>query len=140
MRILCVDDDPLWLGLLKEMVREIAGNELKLAASLTGSQALRLCEKTPFDVALIDLSLCDMSGYELMQRIHVVWPQMRLIALTGWSQLSTVSEAKAKGASYCLFKPVSLSVLADTLAACGVESHLAVEQYQHPAVSAAQAM
>jgi DNA-binding NtrC family response regulator len=134
MRILCVDDDPLWLGLLKEMVLEVAGPEAALMSSLTGTQAIRIAERNPVDIALIDITLCDMSGYAVMKRLRELNPATRLIALTGWGQLSTVSEAKAKGAAYCLFKPVSLTTLADTLANCGVENRIATD---HPAANVA---
>ncbi|MBD3242050.1 MAG: response regulator [Chitinivibrionales bacterium] len=111
MKILYVDDDPLWLGLIKEMLREVAGEGSQVVTALTGTQALSIIERFPLDLAIVDISLCDMSGYDLIHRAKELKPELQVAVLTGSRDLSVSAKAKSEGAAYCLSKPISLDAM-----------------------------
>jgi two-component system CheB/CheR fusion protein len=73
-----------------------------------GSAALRLIDEVRPDVAILDVGLPEMDGFELAQRIRRVYPpgQMCLIALTGYGQPADRAQAREAGFDAHLVKPV----------------------------------
>jgi CheY-like chemotaxis protein len=69
------------------------------------------------DVALLDIGLPEMDGYELARRMRAS-PELqhvRLIALTGYGQPADRRRGEAAGFDAYLVKPVELSTLQRTL-------------------------
>jgi len=120
MQMLCVDDDPLWLGLLREMVYDVVGAEAQIHTAFTGAEALRVLDQFPCDLAIVDLSLCDIAGLDLVAKVHARWPSLPLVALSDGMDLGEVMRARSLGAAYCLLKPLSASSFADVCAALGL--------------------
>jgi CheY-like chemotaxis protein len=64
--------------------------------------------RAPPDVALIDIGLPDISGYEVARRLRSAGPRNgpKLIAVTGYGQEKDMRAAKAAGFDLHLTKPV----------------------------------
>jgi CheY-like chemotaxis protein/two-component sensor histidine kinase len=73
------------------------------------SEALRFFERKPPEVALVDIGLPSMDGYELARRLRAQpgGKVTRLIAVTGYGQPSDRAKAKDAGFDAHLVKPVS---------------------------------
>jgi CheY-like chemotaxis protein len=73
-----------------------------------GPQALRLAVADPPDLALLDLGLPTMDGYELARRMRgtPALAHTRLIAMTGYGQDSDRRAAAEAGFEAHLVKPV----------------------------------
>ena len=101
-RILIVDDDPLLLQFLTEVIGH-AGYETVAATS--GEQALQLIAEREPDMALLDITMPGMTGLELARHLkeHTTVPFMFLSAI-GDSESSR--QAAANGAVGYLVKPV----------------------------------
>jgi len=104
-RILVVDDNvdaAQSLGFLLTL----AGHELHVAHD--GEQAVVMARDLQPDVALIDIGLPKLSGYEVAQLIRgEAWGgRVALIALTGWGQDEDKRRALAAGFDFHLTKPV----------------------------------
>ena len=101
-RILIVDDDPLLLQFLTEVIGH-AGYETVAATS--GEQALQLIAEREPDMALLDITMPGMTGLELARHLkeHTSVPFMFLSAI-GDSESSR--QAAANGAVGYLVKPV----------------------------------
>ena len=71
-------------------------------------RGMRLVLATPPDVALIDIGLPGMSGYEVARAVRERLPlrRVRLIAVTGYGQSSDRERALAAGFDTHLLKPV----------------------------------
>jgi CheY-like chemotaxis protein len=69
-------------------------------------------------VALLDISLPGMDGYELARRLRSQpsLGQAVLVALTGWGLAEDRRRSKEAGFDHHLVKPVDLSELQDLLA------------------------
>lgn len=63
--ILCVDDEPGNLSLM----RSILGENYKLAFATSGTEALRAVEKHQPALILLDVEMPDLNGYEVARRI-----------------------------------------------------------------------
>jgi two-component system CheB/CheR fusion protein len=73
-----------------------------------GAAALQLIDEVRPDVAILDVGLPEMDGFELAQRIRRVYPsgQLCLIALTGYGQPADRAQAHEAGFDAHLVKPV----------------------------------
>jgi len=81
IRIALVDDHPVVLAGIRALLQGVPEVELVGEAN-TGAAGLRaICEYMP-DIAVIDLSLPDISGMELARRVSRRCPEVKIIALT----------------------------------------------------------
>jgi len=113
-RVLLVDDNADGLAMLAESLR-VAG--LDVVAAPDGPTALKAIERFVPDVAILDVGLPGMDGFELAQKLGSRPAEGRifLVALTGYSQDRDLAAARSAGFDAHLVKPVSLEVLLDTL-------------------------
>jgi signal transduction histidine kinase len=82
-----------------------------------GPSALQLLEKHPVDIAVLDIGLPVMDGYELAQRIRARADggALKLIALTGYGQAEDRLKSAAHGFDEHLVKPVDMETLLQLL-------------------------
>lgn len=80
-RIIIVDDHPVVRYGITQLINAEPNLEV---TSGTGSakEAMRLLEKQLPDLAIIDLSLDDINGIELIENIHAKYPLLPMIALS----------------------------------------------------------
>lgn len=64
-KILCVDDDPICLGL----VRSALEGDNKLFFARNGEEALNAVAKHPIDLILLDVQMPDINGFQVAQRL-----------------------------------------------------------------------
>ncbi|HEX2651417.1 MAG TPA: PAS domain S-box protein [Burkholderiales bacterium] len=112
-KVLIVEDDAD-AGELLRLLLEEHGHEVFLAGS--ASEGLALLDVMPADVALLDIGLPGIDGYELARQIRERpgGRAMQLIAVTGYSGEHYESRARAAGFDLHLAKPVSYDQLAST--------------------------
>lgn len=110
MRILIVDDNPDIAESLCVLLN-IEGYEARAAHS--GETALALAREFRPDVAVIDLLLPDIDGYELAARLRrdAGCQHTRLIACSGHITAATANRARAAGMDPFLIKPFDPEVL-----------------------------
>lgn len=114
-RILIVDDNrdaADSLGLLLKF----SGHDTRVVYN--GKDALASVKSFKPDVAVLDIGLPEMDGYELARQIRKM-PQskpLRLIALTGYGQVEDQQRAYAAGFDGHLIKPVTLAALEHAMA------------------------
>ena len=81
IRVALVDDHPVVLAGIKALLR--AAPEIELVGEATsGTSALELILETRPDVVVTDLSLPDIGGLHLAERIAAACPEVKLLALT----------------------------------------------------------
>jgi len=109
-RVLIVDDNPDALESLK-MLLEFVGHEIDVAAD--GSSAVERIAAWQPEVALIDIGLPDIDGYEVVARLRDqdIKPRPLLVALTGYGQPEDRQRALAAGFDLHLTKPVDVDEL-----------------------------
>lgn len=83
--------------------------ELQVSTAGSGEEALQKLATDPADIALVDMHLPDMDGYQLARHLHTSLPSLRVIALSGAEIDAT--RAEAAGIADSLLKPVSLEQL-----------------------------
>jgi CheY-like chemotaxis protein len=82
-----------------------------------GLSGLALADRSPPEVALIDIGLPDIDGYEVARRLRSSRNgPIALIALTGYGQMDDVRRAAEAGFDAHLTKPVDTDRLQATIA------------------------
>ena len=110
-RILLVDDNRDSAEMLAEALSAL-GYATHIAFDAPG--ALRAVQELPFDVALLDIGLPVMSGYELAQRLREspASAHIALVAVTGYGQPRDRAASGDAGFDAHLVKPVDLEQVA----------------------------
>lgn len=109
-RILVADDNADALESLATLL-ELGGHEVFTAAN--GALALESAERHMPEVALLDIGMPKLDGYEVARRIRAQpWGrQITLVALTGWGQDSDRKRSGEAGFDSHLVKPLDLDKL-----------------------------
>jgi DNA-binding NarL/FixJ family response regulator len=114
IRVLCVDDHPI----VREGVAAIINlqPDMTLAGSAaTGGEALaRFAELSP-DVALVDLRLPDMTGFELIKKMRDKSPNARIIVLSSHEGDVDIQRALEAGAQGYVVKGIVRDELLDII-------------------------
>ena len=113
-RVLIADDNKDAADSLAVLL-EIGGHEVRVAHG--GRAALALAQAFRPEVALLDIGMPELSGYEVATALRKEpWGKaMQLIALTGWGQESDRLHSKAAGFDWHLTKPIDLDTLCTVL-------------------------
>jgi DNA-binding NtrC family response regulator len=99
---LIVDDDQE----VRDMLSSILESEgFSVEAVENGEKAIKVCEKSPFDVALIDVDLPDVKGTELLIRLRAIQPKMVKIIITGHPSIENAAKAVNEKADGYVLKP-----------------------------------
>ena len=112
--VLVVDDDENTLDLLK-LALERAGARV-LTANL-GSQALRQTFEYRPDLVLLDISMPDVDGYTVCQRLRDL-SDMPIIMVTAFDAPEYITRAFASGADDYVTKPYDTAELTARIQAC----------------------
>ncbi|HSK03861.1 MAG TPA: ATP-binding protein [Kofleriaceae bacterium] len=115
-RVLVVDDNVEAAELISGALRAL-GHEVAVAHD--GAEALKLAGRFRPEVAVLDIGLPVMDGYELARRLreHPDVGPGRLIALTGYGQAGDRARSRDAGFDVHLIKPVDVRALADAIGA-----------------------
>jgi PAS domain S-box-containing protein len=98
---------------------EMEGHTIHVAPD--GLQALALAERLQPQVAILDIGMPLLNGYEVAARIRAnAWGRgMRLVALTGWGQAADQERAREVGFDHHVTKPLDIAQLHELIAASG---------------------
>jgi CheY-like chemotaxis protein len=120
-RLLVVDDSPDSAETIA-MALNVLGFETRAAHD--GPEALSVAEEFRPDVALVDLGLPVMDGYELAGRLRErLGARVALVALTGFAdEQERVARHEARFSAY-LVKPVSLARLVECVSGVVAPPH-----------------
>jgi len=97
------------------MLLQLSGHEVQVVHS--GRAALEAAERFRPHVALLDIGMPELSGYDIASRIRAApWgAQVTLIAVTGWGQEEDRRRALSSGFDRHLVKPIDPVLLEQLL-------------------------
>lgn len=103
-RILLVEDAPDQSLLLSALLQKLGPFEVSL--SQDGVQALERAREGRFDLVLTDLNLPGMDGFELTRKLKSAFPDLPVLAATGYTDPNYVEGAYRAGVDALMTKPV----------------------------------
>lgn len=104
------------------------GHQVEQAAN--GQEALALCDRRHFDVAVIDMNMPGISGIEVLERMRSSNIDTEVIILTGQGTIESAVQAMKMGASDYLTKPFPLDDLEQRCRLAWQRGQLAKENRQ----------
>jgi len=110
LRVLVADDNVDAASMLAELL-QLSGHEVRVAHD--GRSALSAAESFRPELALLDIGMPGMNGYELAAALRQLDGGARtlLVAVTGWGAHDDRERARAAGFDHHLTKPVDLAAL-----------------------------
>lgn len=103
-KILIVDDDK---GITDTLTIILNGEGYDTDTATNGEMALKKAENEFFHLALLDLKLPDMSGTQVLRKLHMISPRTVIIMVTGYPTIDNAVESLNLGASAYIMKPVN---------------------------------
>lgn len=109
IRVLLADDEE---ELVTALVERLALRGIEADGVSTCEAAVALLREKHYDVAVLDVKLPRMSGFELKKQMIRVAPHMKFIFITGHGSYASFQEGTAEaGRPYYLLKPVDIELL-----------------------------
>jgi two-component system, OmpR family, KDP operon response regulator KdpE len=105
--ILVIDDEPQILRALRTI---LTARQFKVTIASSGDEGLTLAAAQPPDLVILDLSLPDMDGFEVCERLRE-WTQVPIIVLSVRDDEKDKVSALDKGADDYLTKPFGIEEL-----------------------------
>ncbi len=110
--ILIVDDEPNYLVILSELLRD-EGFEVFTASG--GAQGLALVQDVDLDMVITDMQMPGMDGLQLLQAIKKINKDLPVVMITAFAEVDKAVAAMQAGAFNYLSKPFSNDELIVTL-------------------------
>ena len=108
MNILIVDDDPLQASLLVDIFNI---NNYSAVGVHSGTEALQLMKKKPYEVVLSDIRMPEMDGVELCRKVKATHPEIVFILMTAYAGDELVMKGMQAGALITMSKPLEIKQL-----------------------------
>lgn len=120
-RVLIADDNRDAADSLAILLR-IEGHDVTVAYD--GEQAIAAIELLRPEVAVLDIGMPKLDGYEVARRVREgpMGTLVTLVAVTGWGQGPDKARAAAAGFNHHFTKPVEIEALAQMLVQFGSEA------------------
>ncbi|PCI38124.1 MAG: response regulator [Elusimicrobia bacterium] len=113
MRVIIVDDNDYIRSLLEYLLQQ-AHHEI-VGQAATGQQALELCASAQPDLITLDMSLPDMTGFEVLPKLHANHPHLKILVITGNNSEHLRDEIFELGATALILKPFDLKSLREAI-------------------------
>ncbi len=130
LRIILVDDHQI----LRDGIRALLEGEPGVSVvgeCGSGAEALALCAIQPPDLVVLDLSLPDMSGLDVLRQLQETQPGIRVVVLSMHTQREFVLQAIAGGCAAYVPKATAHTSLVEA-----IQAVRRGERFLHPKVAA----
>src|SRR6185503_18365420 len=105
IRVLIVDDDTSLRTFLAE---QLSRGDFDVSPCGSARESIKILSDSDYDVVLLDISMPDMSGLEVLAQIRKLEDPPEVVMLTADTSLATGIEAMRLGAYHYLTKPATL--------------------------------
>jgi DNA-binding NarL/FixJ family response regulator len=114
LRILLVDDDPVFRELIAFVLRADVGAEIVGHAS-DGTEGVELAQELHPDVVVMDLRMPCMDGFEATRQIAATVPDARVVVVSSSKEREDIERAGRAGAAGYVPKDRAVAELSDAV-------------------------
>ncbi|MGE0327503.1 MAG: sigma-54-dependent transcriptional regulator [Polyangiaceae bacterium] len=100
--VLVADDEP---SLRRTLARMLSARGMQVHTAEDGQAALAILQTQPIDVALVDLMMPKLGGFELLEHLQSQGIEVEVIIMTAYGDVETAVKAVQAGAYNFLTKP-----------------------------------
>lgn len=105
LKIVLVDDENTALKGISYVLKKFCPQYQVVGAFEDGWEALACIQKNDVDVVITDMKMNAIQGIDLIEKLKEINPQIRVVALSAYSDFEYVRMAMKRGASDYLLKP-----------------------------------
>src|SRR5215471_16019100 len=114
LRVVVIDDHAVVREGIKKIISE--GQNMTVSAeAATGSEALDVVSKTPCDAVILDLTMPDKNGMDVLKEIHETQPRLPVLVLSIHPEDQYAIRALRAGAAGYLTKETAPSKLIEAI-------------------------
>jgi CheY-like chemotaxis protein len=113
-RVLLVDDEPVLVNLVSEILRRLDYLPVGYTSTLIALEAFR-ANPQAFDAVVTDESMPSLSGSELIRRMKTIRPEIPALLVSGYVSSAVLQAARDAGADDVLRKPIYVRQLGASL-------------------------
>lgn len=113
-KILFVEDNEMLLELYGMLLSDVS-DQWQTSLALSGEHAIRLLDKTEFDVVVADMRMRGMDGIELLSKVREQYPQTSRIIISAYTDQAVAADS-LNCTHLFIPKPFDVSLLKSTLA------------------------
>jgi len=103
IRVLVADDHQLLIDGIKSTLVDAEGIEV-IAEACNGSEVLDILESTEIDLILMDINMPVMDGLECTKELNTKHPEVKIIAISQYSEKRFIKQMLNNGASGYMLK------------------------------------
>lgn len=109
--VLVVDDEEI----IRNFLSEVLDDKFDVSLASDGDEAIEKIKKRRFDLIITDLKMPRVPGEDVVKFARQQDPTSKVIVISGFSSLYTVSQSINNGACAFLSKPFSIKELIETV-------------------------
>ena len=113
--ILLVDDEPIITVAIGNALEE---KGYKVTTSDNGERAIELLNESSFDLVITDLVMTPMDGMAVLKKSKEINPEMMVMILTGFGDMTSAIDALRLGADDYMHKPCELEEMYFRISSC----------------------
>lgn len=113
--VLLADDEKLILDTLTDSIPWAQFGIDTILTAMDGVQVLELLKDHPVDLLITDIKMPHMDGLELLTHVRKLYPAVRCVLLTAYSEFSYAQRAIKLGVENYLLKPLKTEELEETI-------------------------
>ena len=111
-RVLIVDDEEILLNVMSEVLEF---DNYNVDTALDGVTALKKINANKYDLVITDLSLTDIVGWDLADKISIIDPKCKIILATGWGIKINAQHCTKHKINGLLYKPFKMTDILETV-------------------------
>ena len=104
--VLVVDDEEIIRDFLSEILEDY-----EVTTACDGDEAIEQLEKRSYDLVITDLRMPKVPGEEVVKAAQRIRPETKVMVVSGYSSLHSLSKTADNGACAFLTKPFSIKEL-----------------------------
>lgn len=113
MQILLVDDEK---ELVSTLAERLGYRGIDAHWAVTPSDAIAMLSKQRYDIAVLDVQMPEMNGFELKEKMEALFSELKFIFMTGHGSEECYHEGCSQtGEAFYLVKPVDIDSLIEKL-------------------------
>jgi two-component system, response regulator YesN len=86
-----------------------------IGTARNGIEAFSIIEQKRPDIVISDIKMPGMNGLELVAKVHSVFPEIRFVLLSGFSEFDYAKQAMQYGVKHYLLKPCNENTIMDAV-------------------------
>ncbi len=105
-RVLIVDDEPAAIEYIGTIINKMCNN-FEVAGMAGGAEeCIKILESIRPDVLITDIKMTGLTGIELIEKVKLIYPEMRIIIISGYSDFEYMKKAINQQIFEYVLKPV----------------------------------